>query len=260
MTRFACGVEYDGSAYRGWQRLSHAPTVQAEVERALGRVVDHPLGVVCAGRTDTGVHATGQVIHFETEAPRDERALLLGGNSNLPEDVAFSWVKAVPPEFHARFSALARSYRYVIANRSTRSALLSRRVAWVRAPLDAGRMHEAAQALLGEHDFSSFRAAGCQAKHPIRALTRLNVWRSADFVYLDVEANAFLHHMVRNIAGVLIEIGMGAKPVSWTGELLALRQRELAAPTARPQGLYLTAVRYPEQFGLPLTSSVLCYG
>ncbi|MGF1546697.1 MAG: tRNA pseudouridine(38-40) synthase TruA [Thiotrichales bacterium] len=260
MTRFACGVEYDGSGYRGWQRLAHAITVQAAVENALGRVVDHALGVVCAGRTDARVHASGQVIHFETLAPRSERALLMGGNSNLPEDIALTWVTPVAPDFHARFSALARSYRYVILNRSTRSALLARRVAWVRAPLDAARMHAAAQSLLGEHDFSSYRAAGCQAKHPFREVRRIAVWRSGDLIYLDIEANAFLHHMVRNIAGVLIEVGMGKRPESWTAELLALRNRDLAAPTARPQGLSLVAVSYPEHFGLPAPQPALRYG
>ncbi len=258
--KIALGVEYDGSRYHGWQKQPHAPSVQAALEEAVARVADEPVSLVCAGRTDTGVHAQEQVVHFETRAERRERSWLLGVNSHLPADIALRWVRPVPDDFHARYRASARSYRYVILNRPTRPALLAGRVTWVHAPLDAGRMHAAAQALRGEHDFSTYRALGCQARHPRRRIEAISVTRDGECLYLDVTANAFLHHMVRNIAGVLIAIGKGERPVDWAGELLALRDRRLGGVTAPPQGLYLVAVRYPAQYGLPAPPRPVRFG
>jgi len=245
-------VEYLGSAYCGWQRLGHAPSVQACVEAALTRVAAEPVSVVCAGRTDTGVHAAGQVIHFDTAAERPEHGWLMGSNVHLPDDIALRWVKVLPDEaFHARFSARHRRYRYVILNRQGRPALLNQRAAWYRHALDVGRMQEAAQVLLGEHDFSSFRAAGCQARHAVRDIQALHISRDGDFIYLDIVANAFLHHMVRNITGSLLVVGKGEQPVAWIAELLAVRDRTLAGPTAPAAGLYFVHVDYPLEHGLP---------
>jgi tRNA pseudouridine38-40 synthase len=252
--RFALGVEYDGAGFHGWQIQDDVRTVQASVEAALAKVADHPVSVQCAGRTDAGVHATAQVVHFDTSADRKPRSWVLGGNVNLPEDVSIAWSAPVPDGFHARYSAVARSYRYVILNRTARAALLRRRAAWVHRPLDAARMHRAAQALVGEHDFSSYRALGCQAKSPVRTLTRLAVTRSGERVMIDVTANAFLHHMVRNIAGVLIAIGEGDRPEGWARAVLERRDRTRGGVTAPAEGLYLVRVEYPENFGLPPSS------
>ncbi|ROR32836.1 tRNA pseudouridine(38-40) synthase TruA [Inmirania thermothiophila] len=249
--RVALGVEYDGSAFRGWQAQDGERTVQAELERALSVVADAPVRVVCAGRTDAGVHATAQVVHFDTEARRSPRSWVLGANVNLPPDVGVRWAREVPEAFHARFSATARRYRYVILNRMDRPALARGRVAWVHRPLDAARMAEAAAHLVGEHDFSAFRAVACQARHPVRELRELTVRRAGDLVILEAEANAFLHHMVRNIAGVLIDIGRGKRPPSWAREVLEGRDRTRGGFTAPPEGLYLVAVRYPAHFGIP---------
>lgn len=251
--RYALGVEYDGSGFYGWQTQRQEPTVQASLEAALARVADHPVRVACAGRTDTGVHATCQVAHFDTDARRSPRSWVLGANSNLPDAVSVLWMQPVPDDFHARFSALARSYRYVILNRWIRPALEADRVSWQRRPLDHGAMNEAARALLGEHDFSAFRSSGCSANHPVREVQAVSVGRQADRVHLDITANGFLYHMVRNIAGSLMEVGLGERPVSWVGELLAGRDRTRAGVTAPPAGLYFTGVRYPEHFGLPTT-------
>ncbi len=251
LIRLAAGVEYDGSAYCGWQRLGHAPSVQEEVERALSGIAAEPVSVVCAGRTDSGVHATGQIIHFDTTAERPLRGWLRGSNVRLPDGIALRWVQRVPEVFHARFSARSRRYRYIIQNREARPALLNQRVAWNYHRLDTGRMHNAAQYLLGEHDFSSFRAAGCQANHALRELQSIAVSRQGDFIYMDVQANAFLHHMVRNIVGSLLLVGKGERPVEWLGELLALRDRTRAGATAPAAGLYLVHVEYPAEFDLP---------
>lgn len=249
--RHALGLEYDGSGFLGWQAQRHSPTVQTTLEAALERVADHSLRVVCAGRTDTGVHASGQVVHFDASAERSERSWVLGCNSHLPDSVTVLWARAVPDDFHARFSAHARRYRYRILNRWTRPALLAGRAAWCREPLDADAMHRAAQALAGEHDFSAFRSAGCQANHAVRRVLSVSVQRGNDEVRLDIEANAFLYHMVRNIAGSLMAVGRGEQQPAWIGELLEARDRSLAGVTAPADGLYFTGVRYPPEFGLP---------
>jgi tRNA pseudouridine38-40 synthase len=251
--KFAACIEYDGSSFYGWQRLSHGPSVQESVEQALSKVADESISVVCAGRTDSGVHGIGQVIHFETTAQRPERGWLFGTNAHLPDGVAVRWVKPVAADFHARFSARSRRYRYVILNRAARPALLQKRVHWQYQHLDADAMHEAAQALIGEQDFSSFRAAGCQARHAVREVVSVAVQRVDDFIYVDIVANAFLHHMVRNIVGSLLKVGAGERPVAWMAELLALRDRTVAGMTAPAAGLYFVYVDYPEVFGLPDT-------
>ena len=255
--RIAVGVEYDGSNFSGWQyQEQDVRTVQEEVEKALSRVANHPVRVFCAGRTDTGVHATEQVIHFDTDAERDEHAWVFGANANLPPDVVVLWARPVSEEFHARFSAQRRAYRYVIFTRHVRPTFLARRVTWHHRKLDVERMAEAGKALLGEHDFSSYRAVACQAKSPVRTLRKLEVSRQGPFIYIDVEANGFLHHMVRNIAGVLIAIGEGERPVEWSREVLQARDRTLGGVTAKPHGLYLTEVAYPSDFALPTLSQV----
>ncbi len=258
--RIACAVEYDGAVFCGWQRQQNAPSVQACVEQALARVADHPVTVGCAGRTDTGVHATWQIIHFDTEARRSERSWLLGANSHLPREVRMVRVQQVDETFHARFCAQARSYRYVILNREVPSALLRRRTTWERRPLDVARMQQAGAYLLGEHDFSSFRAVACQAKSPVRTVQHLTLKRSDELIYLDVRANTFLHHMVRNIAGALISVGCGDRPVEWVGEVLAHRDRTRGGVTAPADGLYLVGVRYPAQFGIAAGGRLPVFG
>lgn len=249
--RIAMGIEYDGSAFCGWQRQQDQPSVQAALESALAQIADHPLEVVVAGRTDTGVHATAQVAHFDTTVLRSDYAWVRGANRFLPPAVSLRWAKPVPDDFHARFSALSRAYRYLICNRPHRPALQRQYMTWICAPLDADKMQEAATHLLGRHDFSAFRASSCQANHPMREIYRIEVRRQQDVIQIDVEANAFLHHMVRNIAGVLISVGSGKRPPDWVQAVLAGRDRCLAGVTALPAGLYLTQVRYPERFVLP---------
>ena len=217
MARFAVGVEYDGGGFPGWQRQVGLATVQGELEAALGRVLDHPVALTGAGRTDAGVHARGQVAHFDTEAQRSERSLLLGSNTHLPQGVSLVWARPVPGHFHARYSALARTYRYCILNRHYRSAIAQGRVAFIHKPLAIEPMQQAASLLLGRHDFSAFRAAECQANSPVRDLQLLRIERRGDFVLLEARANAFLHHMVRNIAGMLVHVGHGEGPRSWPG-------------------------------------------
>lgn len=254
--RIALGIEYDGSDFRGWQkqqnRRAGLRTVQACLEAALSTVAAHPVETVCAGRTDAKVHASAQVVHFDTQAERSLRAWVLGANSNLPGDVSVRWACAVPAQFHARFSARARRYRYTIFNRATRCALYRNNATWHRYPLDEKLMRRAGQALLGEHDFSAYRSKECQAKSPLRSVYALSVARDGDWVVLDIEANAFLHHMVRNIAGVLMAIGRGEQPVDWAKQVLQSRDRTRGGVTAPPDGLYLLHVRYPKAFGLPV--------
>ncbi len=250
--RIALGIEYDGSQFSGWQAQRHAVrTIQACVEAAVSTVAAHPIRVQCAGRTDAGVHACGQVVHFDTEASRSSRSWTLGTNANLPQDISVCWAEAVPVAFHARFSAVARSYRYVIANRATRGALWANKMAWEHRPLEVDAMTRAVPHLLGEHDFPSVRAAGCQAHHAVRTIRRLRVLRDRDLVLVEVEANGFLQHMVRNIVGTLLVIGRGEQPPEWLGRVLAARDRSQAAMTAPPGGLYLTHVDYPGHFQLP---------
>lgn len=253
--RIAIGIEYNGLAYAGWQHQGHAPTVQQAVEQALSVVADQPVKAIAAGRTDAGVHALGQVAHFDTTAQRDPRAWLLGTNANLPRDVALTWVQAVSEEFHARFSAQRRRYRYVILNRMARSAVLDHRMAWVYQALDAQRMAQAAQALLGTHDFSSYRATACQSKKPVKTVYELTVQRRDDLIVLDIEADGFLHHMVRNIVGVLLAIGRGEQEISWAQQVLGARNRNAGGVTAPPHGLYFVYAAYPEHFAIPRLSS-----
>lgn len=249
--KIALGIEYDGSKYYGWQRQREVRSVQEKLEKVLSQIAAEPIAVFCAGRTDAGVHATGQVVHFETSAQRQDAAWTLGVNANLPGDIAVRWVKAVPEHFHARFSATARRYRYIIYNHRLRPAVLQQGITHYHAPLDAGRMHRAAQCLLGENDFTSFRAVQCQSRTPWRNLMHIAVSRYGSYVVVDIKANAFVHHMVRNIVGSLMEIGCGNRPEDWMAELLAARDRTLAAATARAEGLYLVSVDYPAEFALP---------
>lgn len=250
--RFAAGVEYCGTAYAGWQKQLHAASVQEQVEQALSVIADTPIQTVCAGRTDAGVHACGQVIHFDSPNPRSTRSWCLGTNTHLPSDISLRWVQPVDAEFSARFTAQARRYRYLILDGSTRSGLLGGRVTWHRYALDHQRMHNAAQTLVGEHDFSSFRASECQSRSPVREIFDISVTRSGRLIVIEVEANAFVHHMVRNIAGVLMAIGAGRKSSAWVKELLNIRDRRRGGVTAPPDGLYLIAVRYPDSLGLPV--------
>lgn len=249
--RLAAGVEYDGSGFFGWQRQRQTPTVQACLEEALARVADHPLQVHCAGRTDAGVHARCQVAHFDTRAERAERSWVLGTNRHLPDGISVLWTRAVPDDFHARFSARRRRYRYRILNRWVRPAIDRGRVAWVRHPLSASAMNEAAAFLHGEHDFSSFRAVGCQAGSPVRTVYSASVVRQGTELWFDIEANAFVYHMVRNIAGSLIAVGRGQQSPDWIGELLRLRDRSVAGITAPAAGLYFVAPSYPDFPELP---------
>ncbi|MEM7503923.1 MAG: tRNA pseudouridine(38-40) synthase TruA [Pseudomonadota bacterium] len=249
--RFAIGIEYDGTAYNGWQRQRAGVGVQSVIEQALTKVADHGVELTCAGRTDTGVHAVGQVAHFDSASERSLRGWVLGANSNLPDDVNVLWAKPVPDSFHARFSALARTYRYLILNRLVRSALFRRRAWWVHQTLDEQRMRAAGESLLGEHDFSAFRAAGCQAATAVRELTALKVSRCDDWVAVTVRANAFLQHMVRNIVGTLVAVGNGDRPVGWVAQLLRGRDRAQGGVAAPAHGLTLVRVDYPSEFGIP---------
>jgi tRNA pseudouridine38-40 synthase len=249
--RYALGIEYDGAGFCGWQRQDHAPSVQSSVEQAIGIVADHQVTVICAGRTDTGVHAFCQVAHFDSDSRRSERQWVLGVNSRLPSTVRVLWARQVDDSFHARFSAHSRSYRYRIMNRWVRPAIGFNRYAWCRHKLDAARMHEAAQYLLGTQDFSAFRSAGCSSQHAVREVTSISVTRCGDIVNMDITANAFLYHMVRNIVGSLTEVGKGEQPPEWIADLLAGRDRTVAGVTAEPQGLYFMSVRYDPIYGLP---------
>lgn len=257
MPRIAVGVEYDGCCFAGWQSQQGLATVQDRIESALTRVADVPVQVVGAGRTDAGVHARGQVAHFDVDVQRTERSWVLGANSHLPAGIALRWAREVPGHFHARYTAQSRTYRYCILNRASRPALAAGRVAFVHRPLLLAPMQQAAQMLLGDHDFSAFRSAECQAASPVRSLQLLRIARIGQFVVLEVRANAFLHHMVRNIAGLLIAVGQGDRPPESAAAVLASRDRRLNAATAPAAGLYMWAVQYPPVFELPDDSDMM---
>lgn len=243
--KIALGVEYMGSDFHGWQlQKSGIRTVQQVVETALSSVANHPVRVFCSGRTDTGVHAIEQVIHFETTADRPDKAWLFGGNVNLPHDVNFIWVKRVDDDFHARFNAMARRYHYKIHNTKIRSALIAKHSLWETRALDIDAMQQASQYLLGEHDFSAFRSSLCQAKSPIKTIEFITLTQQNNHILLDIKASAFLHHMVRNIVGTLLKIGRGERPVEWMQAVLASKDRKKAGATAPPQGLYFVKAFY----------------
>ena len=249
--RIALGVEYDGSCFHGFQFQGHDPcTIQAALESALSLVADQAISIVPAGRTDAGVHATLQVVHFDTTAVRLVSAWVKGVNTHLPPSIRILWAEEVTSDFHARFSATARTYRYICAYQAVRPCLLHQRILWLAKPLDVLAMQQASVALLGEHDFSAFRAAGCQSKTPFRHLIFLNITEQDHFIFFDIKANAFLQNMVRNLVGSLVEIGLGRQPKEWMHTLLHQKDRRLAAATASPFGLYLCQVDYPSHFGL----------
>lgn len=251
MSRYAAGIDYVGTEFSGWQALKGLRTVQGELEAALSRVADHPLRVTTAGRTDAGVHALQQVVHFDTTAVRSDYAWLLGTNRYLARDVSVRWIQPVSDQFHARYGARERRYRYVIHNHPARSALLFNRAAWWPQPLAAEAMHEAAQHLIGEQDFSAFRDSQCQSKTTVRRMISIDVHRRDDFVVIDVRGNAFLHHMVRNITGTLVEVGQGRQPPSWVAQVLAGRDRRKGGMTAPAGGLYFVGPQYGAEFALP---------
>jgi tRNA pseudouridine38-40 synthase len=253
MNRIAACIEYDGTNYSGWQRQGHIhTTVQEFVETALSFVANQRIAAQCAGRTDKGVHATQQILHFDTDVERNMRSWVLGANTNLPDDISVRWVKPVENEFHARFKAVSREYHYVINNSPLSNSALNRtRATWDYRQLDVERMQLAGNLLLGEHDFTSFRAAECQSKTPIKTLHRLEFERKQNFIVMAIEANAFLHHMVRNIMGVLMAIGTEEKPVSWVTDVLQARDRRAGGVTAPANGLYLTRVTYPKEYNIP---------
>ena len=252
--RIALGIEYDGGAYCGFETQTNGPTVQATLEDAISAVAGNRIQTICAGRTDARVHACGQVVHFDCSVDRSSRSWVFGSNSNLPRDINVLWARAVDSGFHARFSATRRHYRYLLLNRPIRSALLDGRTAWECRPLDALAMQKAADLLCGEHDFSAYRSSACQAPNPVRTVHRLDVERRENMIRIDVEANAFLHHMVRNIVGVLMAVGLGKQDPEWASQVLEGRDRAKGAVTAPACGLYLMAVRYPDQFDLPRVS------
>lgn len=256
LTRWAAIVEYRGAGFQGFQRqISAKYTVQGELERALSKVANEPISLVCAGRTDAGVHATAQVIHFDTRSVRDPRAWVAGVNTQLPEQIRILRAQAMAPAFHARFSATARTYRYLSYVAPVRPAIMAGAVTWVGHSLDPKLMHQAAVDLVGEHDFSSFRSSQCQAHSPVRRILDVQVQRAGHLLVTQIKANAFLHHMVRNIMGALHQIGAGRKPPSWIKDLISQKDRTQAAATASAHGLYLVAVDYPQQFNLFQTST-----
>lgn len=250
-TRFAACIEYNGKNYSGWQKQSHALSIQSELERAISLVANEKVQVVTSGRTDTGVHATGQIIHFDIKTARSERDLIRGANRYLPDDICIIWVLMVDEDFHARFSALQRCYRYVILNRANRPAFLHGLVTWHRPKLSITHMQSAANNLLGEHDFSAFRAAGCQSKTPVRTILDIKLNRRGEWVWLDVSANGFLQHMVRNIMGVLMRVGEGQELPEWSKLVLETRDRKQGGITAPAEGLYFVSVSYDVRFKLP---------
>ncbi len=250
--RIACGIEYDGNPFYGFQVQKQEPTVQSCLEQAISQVANHPVKIHCAGRTDTGVSARHQVIHFETDAIRSERQWTLGINTALHDGVVVLWVKLVDDDFHARFSATSRSYEYQIINRNVRPAINRHHLTWILRPLDHNAMHEAVQSLLGTHDFSAFRSSKCQAHHPERTMLQTEVSRTGNLVTLKFTANGFLHHMIRNIVGTLLKVGYGEKPTHWVQDVLQTKDRKQAGMTAPPEGLTFANVTYPENYGIPV--------
>lgn len=250
--RIALGVEYDGSGYRGWQTQPEGGAIQDHVEAALSQLANAPVAVVAAGRTDAGVHALHQVVHFDAPVEREAHAWVRGTNRFLPANIRVLWAMPVADDFHARYSARSRSYQYWLLNDAVGPGVLHGRMGWFHVPLDAGRMQAAAELLRGEHDFTSFRSAECQAKSPIRTMDAIRVIRTGQILRFDFRANAFLHHMVRNLVGSLVYVGCARREVDWVGEVLQARDRSLAAPTFAPDGLYLSAVDYDAAWSLPL--------
>jgi tRNA pseudouridine38-40 synthase len=255
--RIALGLEYDGAAFAGWQIQPAGNTVQDALERALAEIAGVAVRAHCAGRTDAGVHATAQVVHFDAPAVRPDNAWVRGVNTHLPDSIAVCWSRVVPDDFHARFSARARSYRYVLCNHAVRPALLHGRVGWFHLPLDIEAMRAGAALLAGEQDFSAFRAAECQARSPVKTLHQAEVRREGDYVFFDFRASAFLHHMVRNMVGALVYVGKGTHAPDWIAELIAGRDRSLAAPTFSPHGLYLSGVEYEARWQLPMNGRII---
>ncbi|MGB0734054.1 MAG: tRNA pseudouridine(38-40) synthase TruA [Pontibacterium sp.] len=250
--RYALCIEYQGANYRGWQiQQDGVPSIQAALEKAISKVANHPVSVVCAGRTDACVNATYQIVHFDSTAVRSERAWVLGTNTHLPDDVSVRWAKPVSESFHARFGATARRYRYLIYSSPVKPALLAKGVTWTYKTLDVERMHQAGQCLVGEHNFNAYRAVNCQAHSPVRTVKHLNVYKTGDLIVIDVRANAFLHHMIRNFAGVLMSIGAGEADIGWAQEVLDSQDRRQGGVTAPPYGLYFVDVTYPDEFELP---------
>jgi tRNA pseudouridine38-40 synthase len=252
VSRVAAIVEYDGTEYAGWQSQEHSASIQDAVQAALSFVAGHPITAICAGRTDSGVHAIGQVIHFDTSAIRTPRAWVLGANTKLSSNIALQWAGEVTIGFHARHKAIRRIYRYCILNRSARSALQRARAAWIHRPLDAAAMHAAAQVLIGEHDFSAFRSVECQSKTVVRRVERVEIRREGDYLWLEIAANAYLHHMVRNIVGTLLDVQRETDPAAAMAQVLAGGKRRFAGATAPASGLYLWRVDYPPSYGIPV--------
>lgn len=260
-SRIALGVEYNGAAFSGWQRQLSPPlpTVQGLLEQALSKIAAQPISISCAGRTDAGVHATAQVVHFDTAIDRGAKAWVMGTNTQLPPQIRVQWACAVDDRFHARHSATARRYRYIIYDEPVKPTVLVGQLTHSRQKLDVDSMHRAAQALLGENDFSAFRGSGCQSRTPFRCVNDISVYRHNRFIVVEVEANAFLLHMVRNIVGSLLHVGQGRQPESWLAQLLAGKDRQQAAETARPDGLFLVQVTYPDYPELPMLSPGPCF-
>ena len=253
--RIALGISYSGSGYEGWQSQLSGNTIQDKLEKALGCFAAQPVRVMCAGRTDAGVHGLMQVVHFDTTLTREMPSWVRGTNAFLPRDIAVQWARSMPDDFHSRGSAIARRYAYVLLESNVRPSVEAGRVGWVYRPLNEDAMHQAAQCLLGEHDFSSFRAAQCQAKTPIKTIKRIDITRRAGshsaYWHFEFEANAFLHHMIRNLMGCLVAVGQGTQPSRWMAEVLAARRRDAAAPTFSPDGLYFLGPVYEGHHGLP---------
>lgn len=252
--RIALGLRYDGARYHGWQFQDDVMSIQQTLEEALSRVANQTIAVTCAGRTDAGVHATYQVVHFDTDADRTEHAWIFGSNSNMPSDISVLWAKEVSPDFHARFSARSRTYRYVMLNDPMRPGILRKAVGWHYRPLDINAMQEASNYLLGEHDFSAYRGSGCQAAHAVRTMHHISIRKQNELILFEFKANAFLLHMVRNILGVLVMIGDGFQKSIWAKEVLESRDRKAAGVTIAPCGLYLVSIDYSDEFELPQPS------